>query len=113
MIFVLKKIVMEALKYLFWVLQSQPVYLRGNMDAVTQPSWGRDSHTPPISAPSAPQLEVSLGIGQGSVPPHTVHKGRTDSPDGNSRDVPRGWNPRLSTSGKTFVLSLTPAVKWG
>lgn len=67
----------------------------------------------PVPLHLHPSLKFSLGIGQGSVPPHTVIKGRTDSPDGNSRDVPWGWNPRLSTSGKTFVLSLTPDVKWG
>lgn len=73
MIFVLKKTVMETLKYLPWVLEFWPVHPRGNVDAVTQPS-------PPISVLSPSQLEVSLGIGQGSVPPHIFHEGRMGSP---------------------------------
>lgn len=54
MIFVLKKRVIEALKYLPWVLQSQPAaHLRGNTDVITQPCWVETVPTPlPLSPPS-------------------------------------------------------------
>lgn len=72
MIFVLKKIVMEALKYLFWVLQSQPVYLEGNMHSSPN-LLGEEIATLLPFPVSAPQPEVSLRIGQSRIPLHTVH----------------------------------------
>lgn len=81
MIFVLKKIVMEALKYPLWVLQSQPVYPGGNMH-MSPNLLGEEKHPPSISTGSAPQPEVSLRTGQGCVPLHTVHM---------VRNRPSGW----------------------
>ena len=71
MIFVLKKIVMEALKYPFWVLQSQP----GEETCICPPNLlGEEIATLlPFPLGLHPQPEVSLRTGQGCVPLHTVH----------------------------------------
>lgn len=95
MIFVLKKIVMETLRYLPWVLQCEPVP-PGRKPAGYHPTLsGINSHTP-VSVLSLPQLAVSLGTGHGRAPPDMFHEERRAPLDGNSKEVPWDWNPSLS-----------------